>query len=120
MLVAVEGEVALGLLVFVADDAVGRGELGHHEAASAEIADEAAEDGVGDAGHGREHRGRTDFDFAERHGRGDAGAGRSGALGRIVEKLGHVLILIHHGGTEDTEKKWAKTKSNRGLGGGRG
>jgi hypothetical protein len=63
--VAVEGEVALGLLVFVADDAVGGGELGHHEAASAEIANEAAEDGVGDSSHGREHGGGTDFDGAE-------------------------------------------------------
>ncbi len=89
VLVAVEGEVALGLLVFVADDAVGGGELGHHEAASAEIADEAAEDGVGDAGHGREDGGGTDFDCAEGYGRGDAGARRGGALGRVVEKLGH-------------------------------
>ena len=118
MLVAVEREVALGLLVLVADDAVGRGELGHHESAAAEIADEAAEDGVGDSGHGCEHRCGTDFDSAERDRCGDAGVGRRGALGRVVEKLGHDTILaglgkndIHHGGTEDTEKIRQKQKA---------
>src|ERR1035441_2240450 len=93
MLVAVKREVALGLLVLVPDDAVGRGELGHHESAAAEITDEAAEDGVGDSGHGRENGGGTDFDGAEGYGRGDADSPGSGALGRIVEKLGHELIL---------------------------
>ena len=41
-------------------DAVRAGELGHDQPAAAQIADEAAEHGVGDAGHGREHRGRGD------------------------------------------------------------
>jgi len=117
VLVAVESQIALGLLVTVTDDAVGGGELGHHQPASAEIADEAAENGVGNAGHGREDGGGTDFDVAERERGGDAGVRGSDALGRIVEKLGHELILaglaknnIHHGGTEDTEKDWAKIK----------
>ena len=64
VLVAVEREVLLGLLVLVAHDAVGRGELGHHQAAAAQVADEAAEHGVGYASHGREHGRRTDFDSA--------------------------------------------------------
>ena len=118
MLVAVKGEVALGLLVFVPGDAVGRGELGHHESASAEVADEAAEDGVGDAGHGRKHRGGTDFDSAERYGRGDANAfGRRGALGRIVEKLGHELILAgpKNKFTTETEATKVKSKSDHGF-----
>ena len=110
MLVAVEGEIALGFLVAMAGEAVGGGELGHHEAASAEIADEATKDGVGDAGHGREDGGWADLDIAERHRRRNAGAGRRGALGRIVEKLGHVSILpgpkgqSHHGDMEHTER----------------
>ena len=59
VLVFIEVEIALGLLIFLAEHAVGRGELGHDQAASAQVADEAAEDGVGDAGHGREDgRGR--------------------------------------------------------------
>ena len=41
-------------------DAVRAGELGHDEPAAALIADEAAEDRVGDARHGRQHRGRRD------------------------------------------------------------
>src|SRR5206468_9897993 len=54
VLVFVEVKIALGLLVFLAEDAVGRGELGHDESASAQVADEASKDGVGDARHGSE------------------------------------------------------------------
>src|SRR6266852_3498055 len=54
----------------IAQDAVGRGELGHNQAASAEVLDEAAEDGVGNAGHGREHGGGSDADAADLQGRG--------------------------------------------------
>ena len=93
MLVAVEGEVLLGLLVLVADDAVGRGELGHHQAAAAEVADEAAEDRVGDAGHGRQHGRGTNFDATERDGRGHARARGRDPFGRIVEKLVHDEIV---------------------------
>ena len=39
-------------------DAVRAGELGHDQAAAAQVADEAAEHRVGDAGHGRQHGGR--------------------------------------------------------------
>ena len=58
MLVFVEVEIALGFLIFLAEDSVGRGELGHNQAASAEIANEATEDGVSNAGHGGEDRSR--------------------------------------------------------------
>jgi hypothetical protein len=61
VLVFIEMQIALGLLILLAQHAVGRGELGHDQAASAEVADEAAEDGVGDAGHGSEHGGGSDI-----------------------------------------------------------
>ena len=76
VLVFVEVEIALGLLVLLAEHAVGRGELGHDQAASAQVADEAAEDGVGDAGHGGEDRRGGDGDGA------DGKAGRDGLQAR--------------------------------------
>ena len=42
------------------------GELGHDEPAAAQVADKAAENGVGDAGHGRQHRRRGDLHRADR------------------------------------------------------
>ena len=98
MLVAVEGEVLLGLLVLVADDAVGRGELGHHQAAAAQVANEAAEDGIGHARHGGQHGCRTNFDSAERDAGGHTGPGRRDTLGWIVEKLVHHKILTGFAG----------------------
>jgi len=65
VLVFVKVKIALGLLILHAEDAVGRRELGHDEAASAEVADEAAEDGVGDAGHGGEDGRGGDGDGAD-------------------------------------------------------
>src|SRR5208283_5930090 len=53
----------------VAQHTVGRGELGHDQAASAKALDEAAEDGVGDAGHGREHGGGGDRNVPNLQGR---------------------------------------------------
>ena len=50
MLVFIEMEITLGLLVLLAKHAVGRGELSHDEPAAAEVADEAAEDCVSNAG----------------------------------------------------------------------
>ncbi len=66
-----KAEVALQGLVGLAGferraDAVGAGELGHDQAAAAEIADEAAEDGIGHAGHGREHGGGREGYRADR------------------------------------------------------
>ena len=57
----------------IASEAFGAGELGHDEAAAAEAADYTAEDGVGDAGHGREDCGRSngaiaDCEFWRKHG----------------------------------------------------
>ena len=48
-----------------ADNAVRTGEFGHYEAATALITHEAAEDGVGDAGHGGEHGGGGDHGVAD-------------------------------------------------------
>ena len=84
MFVAVKREVLFRLLVFVADDAVGGGELRHHEAAAAKVANEAAKDRVGDAGHGSEHSCRPDFDVADRNGWRHARASGRNALGRVV------------------------------------
>ena len=47
-------------------DAVRAGELGHDEAAAAQVADEAAEHGVGDAGHGRENGGGGELHGSDR------------------------------------------------------
>src|ERR1039457_6057599 len=85
----------------VAQYAVGRGELSHDEAATAEILDEAAEDGVGDAGHGREHGGGGDREVANLQGRGKharwCGDGRlarpSRRCMRVIRELLHRLIL---------------------------
>ena len=43
----------------IAREAFGAGEFGHDQAAAAEAANHAAKDRVGDAGHGREDRGRA-------------------------------------------------------------
>ena len=97
MLVFVEMEIALGLLIFLAEDAVGRGELGHDQAASAKVADEAAEDGVGDAGHGGEDGGGGDGDVADlRDSRGRAavalpGAHRSVCADRAIRVVPELL-----------------------------
>jgi hypothetical protein len=48
----------------VAQHAVGRGELGHDQSASAEVLDEAAEDGIGYSGHRGEDGGGGDADVA--------------------------------------------------------
>ena len=69
MLVFIEVQVA-SADALVAEHAVGGGELGHDQAASAEILDEAAEDGVGDAGHGGEDGGGRDADVANGEGSG--------------------------------------------------
>ena len=96
VLVFVEVEIALGLLIFLAQNSVGRGELGHDETASAEVADEAAEDGVGDAGHGREDSGWGDCDRADLQGGGnnlwdgDIAGVPCQQIGRIVPKFAHI------------------------------
>ena len=65
MLVFVKMQVALGFLVLGAKYAVGRCELGHDQAAAAEIANESAKDRVGHAGHGSKHRGGRNCDGAD-------------------------------------------------------
>ncbi len=76
VLVFVEMKIAFCLLIFLAENAVGRGELGHDEAASAEVADKAAEDRIGNACHGREDGGGGDGDGT------DLEAGRDRFQGR--------------------------------------
>ena len=66
MLVLVEMEVALGLFVLAPENAVRRSEFGHDQPASGQVADEAAENRVGNTGHRREDRGRGDVNRAKR------------------------------------------------------
>src|SRR5579862_491047 len=106
MLVFVKVEIALGLLIFLPQNAVGRREFGHDKAASAKVADEAPEDGVSHPGHRREDRRGSDGNVADGqagrnqfYGCGAAGAfyrqfaGVAGRATRIVPKLLHRLIL---------------------------
>src|SRR5437879_3233617 len=98
MLVFVEVQIAFGLLIFLAEYTVGRGELGHDQAASAEVADEAAEDSVGHSGHGGEDSCGGDVDGPDRKTCGDwleewclAGEGaRATRVCRVVPELAHV------------------------------
>ena len=86
----------------VAQDAVSRSELGHDQAASAQVLDEAAEDGVGYAGHGRKHGGRSDADIPDLHRLGKrtcpCGDGRLARPPhrciRVVPELLHDMILL--------------------------
>ena len=98
MFVSVEVKIVLGLLVFVANNAVGRCELGHHQAAAAQIANETAEDGIRHASHGREHGSGTNFDAADGEAWRDEchlRVGLSQAIGEqgIFEILAHLAIL---------------------------
>src|SRR5579872_981729 len=106
MLVFVKVEVALGLLIFLPQNAVRRSELGHDQAASAQVADEASEDGVRHPGHRREDRRGGNRDIADCKTGRDWLQGprsndpwrcqptcRSARATRIVPKLLHRLIL---------------------------
>src|SRR6266851_4772901 len=98
MFVFVEVKVALSLLIFHAEHAVGRGELGHDQAAAAEVADEAAEDRVGNARHGGEDCGGRDLDSAEGNGCGNrlqrrCLAGKSARATRAYRRI--VPELLH-------------------------
>ena len=64
VLVFLEIEIAESFLR-AAGDALGAGELGHQEAAVAEAADDAAEERIGDSGHGGEDGARADGEVAE-------------------------------------------------------
>src|SRR5260370_20592849 len=99
MLVFVEMQVTFGFLVLLAEHAVGRGELGHDQAAAAQVADEAAEDGVGDAGHGSQDCGWGNLNSAdgEPHGNGlqwRCQSDRSVRPTRVVPGLAHCSILL--------------------------
>src|SRR6267143_193820 len=99
MLVGIEVQVALGFPVFGAEHAVGRGELGHDQAAAGQVTDKAAEDGVSDTGHGRKDGGRRYPYATERHLGRDRWRSGTGCIGswcgrrRIVPVLAHLFIL---------------------------
>src|SRR5437870_662148 len=104
MFVLVEMQIALALGLAAAEESIGRGELGHDEAASraggringrmqkAGIADEAAEDRVSHACHGRKNGGGRDAHAADldtlRYRRGLSRA----AGNRSVPVLAHGII----------------------------
>src|SRR6266567_4976018 len=98
MLVLVEVQVAFGLLIFLAEYTVGRGELGHDQAAPAKVADEAAEHSVGHSGHGGEDGCGGDVDGPDRKTCGDGlqqwclagGGSRAPRACRVVTELAHV------------------------------
>ena len=123
VLVVVVGEVALALGLAHARKAVGRGELGHDEAAAgllvrrrlfyidafasrlrrlgelAGVLDEAAEDRVGHSGHGRKHGRGRDPHIADGERGGDAGVLGHGVVGWVVPVLlleGVVLLHKDH------------------------
>src|SRR6185312_11846314 len=105
MLVLVKMQIALGLLVFFAQNAVGGGELGHDEPASAEISDEPPEDGVRNPGHGSENGGGSNLHRAN-HERGRyerlarlrarfrTGEDARAYIAGIVPELAHEPILL--------------------------
>ncbi len=111
VLVVVVGQVALALHLPHARQTIGGGELGHDEPATglliargllhvfglrrsvrgelAGVLDEAAKDGVGNAGHGREHGRRRNVHVADGERRRHARLGGHGVLDRVVEVLLH-------------------------------
>src|SRR5271163_1048697 len=94
----------------ISQQAIGRGEFGHDQSASPKILDEAAEDGVGDSGHGRQHGRRRDTNVADAE-RLRKRARRCGdrqwtdgrlarptyGCNRVVPELLHTLILRSYG-----------------------
>jgi hypothetical protein len=100
MLIFVEMQIALGLLVFGPKYAVRGSELSHDQAASAEVANKAAENGVGNAGHRGEHSSGRDLDGAdlEKVGNGSNLPWCADALvreiARVVPELPHNVILL--------------------------
>src|SRR6185312_1616507 len=103
MLVLVEMQIALGLLVFFAKNAIGGSELGHDEPASAKISDEPAENRVGNPGHGSENGGGSNL-HAANHERGGHGSfvrlrarfrtGEDARIAGIVPEFAHEPILL--------------------------
>src|ERR1019366_1442540 len=98
VLVFVKVKVA-SLDALVAQYSVGGGELGHDQAASAKVLDEAAEDGVGDPGHGSEDSGGGDRNVSHLQARrekpwsgGDLAPPRRPCI-RVVPELLHSMIL---------------------------
>src|SRR5437899_12106925 len=91
-------QIAFSVFVLGAENAIGRGELSHDQAASAKIANEAAEDGVGYARHRGEDGGGEDGHSAEANGLGDGHVFSTGGdarayIARIVPEFPHKSIL---------------------------
>src|SRR5579872_568748 len=97
MLIFVKMQIALGFLVFRSQDAVRGSELGHDEAASAQISNEAAKDGVSHARHGSKHRRRRNLDISDTQYRRNGGAYTCRRVShqwhRSWEVLAHAFIL---------------------------
>ena len=98
MLVLIKVEIALGLLVLRTEHAIGRGELGHDQAASAEVANESPKDGVGNARHRSQNGRGSDLDIADRQSVGHGGdcTGEDARVDthRIFPELAHLAILL--------------------------
>src|SRR5271156_6001086 len=96
MLVFVEVQVSLGLLVLRPKHTVGRGELGHDQAASPEIANEAAKDRVRNARHGSQDCRGSNLKIADHHPIRHTCGSDDGRpyIRRIVPVLAHPSILL--------------------------
>src|SRR5437667_527846 len=91
-------QIAFSFFVLGAENAIRRGELSHDQAASAKIANEAAENGVGHARHRGENCGGGDGHSAEANGLGDGHVFSTGGdarayIARIVPEFPHKPIL---------------------------
>src|SRR5580658_5857662 len=92
-------EIALGLLVLLAEHAIGRGELGHDQPAPTQVADETPEDRVSNASHRRQHSGGRNADIADGYAGGDRLqtlylADNRARPTRVVPGLSHTSILL--------------------------
>jgi hypothetical protein len=82
------------VLLLCAQQAVGGGEFGHHQSATAEFAYVLTEDGVSDTCHRGQHRGGRDGHIPKLDGRWHANAVRHLSRGRgIFPVFAHSLIL---------------------------
>ncbi len=71
------------------------------------VADEAAEDGVRDARHGSQHRGRSHHDIAQAHLGRHARLGGHGVLPGVVPVLLHGKALAGHKNLRVAKRSWA-------------
>src|SRR5580698_4482862 len=99
MLVFIEMKIAFSLLVLLAEHAISRGELGHDQPTSAQVADEPPENRVSNTGHRRQHSCRSNVDVADGQTGGDwlqslCPAHNRTRPTRVVPGLAHRSILL--------------------------